>query len=226
MATLLIADDHAIVRAGYRQFLASEGGIAEIGEVESGDATLSAVKRGKWDLLLLDLLMPGRCGLDVLEHLRTNDYGVWVLVISALPEQQYASHVLKAGARGYLSKTSSPEEFVRAVRTVLAGRIYMSSAVEKLIERVANRDKSDPPHACLSFRELQIFVKLARGTPVSDIATQLGVGSKTISTHRARILDKMHFQTNAQITAYALKSGIIQLGPPGSLFLSTDRVSA
>lgn len=212
MSRVLIVDDHAAVRAGYRQFLESEPSITEVGEAESGNDALEQMRRKEWDLLLMDIHMPERGGLDILKHVTSGFPDVRVLVMSGLPEEQYARHVLRAGASGYLSKGGSAEEFLKAVRLVLNGHRYVS---ETLAESMAadletRRDQNGPLHASLSAREFQIFCKLAAGATVSGIAEELSLSVKTVSTYRSRVLEKLSFASNADMTSYALRHGIIQ----------------
>jgi len=212
MSRVLIADDHAVVRAGYKQFLEADPAITEIGEVASGSETLDALRRREWDLLLMDIHMPDRSGLDILKHVTSGYPDVRVLIMSGLPEEQYARNVLRAGASGYLSKGGSPDEFLKAVHLVLNGRRYVSAALaESMAAALENpKDQNQPLHAALSAREFQIFCKLASGVSVSHIADELSLSVKTVSTYRARILEKMTFTSNADLTNYALRNGLIQ----------------
>ena len=210
MSRVLIADDHAVVRAGFRQFLEADPTISAVGEAASGNETLDCLRKQDWDLVLLDIHMPDRSGLDVLRYIQTGHPGVRVLVMSGLPEQQYAVNVLRAGASGYLSKDSSPDELMKAVRAVLAGRRYVSTALAEILVADLDGESDKPLHARLSAREFQIFCKLAAGRGVSDIANELSLSVKTVSTYRSRILEKMSFSANADITSYALRNGLIQ----------------
>jgi DNA-binding NarL/FixJ family response regulator len=210
MARILIADDHAVVRAGFRQFLEADSTITDIGEAASGSETLDQLRKQEWDLVLLDIHMPDRSGLDILRHIQTGHPSVRVLVMSGLPEQQYAVNVLRAGASGYLAKDSAPEELMKAVRTVLAGRRYVSAALAEILAADLDGDPDKPLHSRLSTREFQIFCKLAAGRGVSDIANELSLSVKTVSTYRSRILEKMSFNANADITSYALRNGLMQ----------------
>ncbi|MGA2707283.1 MAG: response regulator [Steroidobacteraceae bacterium] len=210
MSRVLIADDHAVVRAGFRQFLEADPSITVIGEAATGSETLDQLRKQVWDMVLLDIHMPDRSGLDILRHIQTGHPSVKVLVMSGLPEQQYAVNVLRAGASGYLSKDSAPEELMKAVRTVLAGRRYVSAALAEMLVADLGGDPDKPMHARLSTREFQIFCKLAAGRGVSDIALELSLSVKTVSTYRSRILEKMNFHANADITSYALRNGLIQ----------------
>ncbi len=212
MSRILIADDHAVVRAGYKQFLEADPSITEVGEASSGSEALDALRRAEWDLLLMDIHMPDRSGLDILKHVTTGYPDVRVLIMSGLPEEQYARNVLRAGASGYLSKGGSPDEFMRAIRIVLNGRRYVSATLaESMAADLENsRDTNQPLHTALSAREFQIFCKLASGATVSHIADELSLSVKTISTYRSRILEKMSFTSNADMTSYAMRNGLIQ----------------
>ncbi len=210
MSRVLIADDHAVVRAGLRQFLEADSATTLIGEAATGNETLDQLRKQTWDLVLLDIHMPDRSGLDILRNIQLSHPGVRVLVMSGLPEQQYAINVLRAGASGYLSKDCAPEELMKAVRTVLAGRRYVSTVVAEILVADLDGDADQPMHARLSAREFQIFCKIAAGRGVSEIANELSLSVKTVSTYRSRILEKMNFHANADITSYALRNGLIQ----------------
>jgi DNA-binding NarL/FixJ family response regulator len=212
VSRVLIADDHAVVRAGYRQFLEADSTITEVGEAANGNETLEQLQRQDWDLLIMDILMPDRSGLDILSQVIAKFPNVRVLIMSGLPEEQYARNVLRAGAGGYLSKGGSPEEMLKAVRVVLNGRRYVSDSLAESMagDLEAKHDPNKPLHSELSAREFQIFCKLAAGASVGDIAQELNLSVKTVSTYRTRILEKMNFKSNADITGYALRNGIIQ----------------
>jgi DNA-binding NarL/FixJ family response regulator len=212
VSTILIADDHAVVRAGYKQFLEAEAGITAVGEAASGDETLSQLRRKPWNLLLMDIHMPRRSGLDILKHVKSGFPEVSVLIMSGLPEEQYARNVLRAGASGYLSKGGSAEELLKAVRTVFQGRRYVSqSLAEAMAADLGTPDSQNKPlHSSLSTREFQVFCKLAAGAAITDIATELSLSVKTVSTYRTRVLEKMQMKSNADMTSYALRNGIIQ----------------
>jgi two-component system, NarL family, invasion response regulator UvrY len=211
MSRVLIADDHAVVRAGYKQFLEADASITQVGEAASGREALDALHGQAWELLLMDIHMPDQSGLDILKHVTSGYPEVRVLIMSGLPEEQYARNVLRAGARGYLSKNGSSDEFMKAVRIVLNGRRYVSPTfAESMAAAVENdRDQNQPLHTCLSVREFQIFRKLASGVTVTQIAEELGISVKTVSTYRSRILEKMRFNSNAGMTSYALRNGLI-----------------
>jgi DNA-binding NarL/FixJ family response regulator len=212
MSRVLIADDHAVVRSGYKQFLEQESSVTEIGEAVSGNDALDQLRQKEWDLLLMDIHMPDRSGLDILKHVISGYPDTRVLIMSGLPEEQYARNVLRAGASGYLSKGGSPEEFLKAVRTVLAGRRYVSAYLAEAMaaDLESKHDNNQPLHVQLSTREFQIFCKLAAGAAVSHIADELSLSVKTVSTYRSRVLEKMSFASNADITGYALRNGLIQ----------------
>jgi DNA-binding NarL/FixJ family response regulator len=210
MTRILIADDLPAVRAGLKQFLEEEPGVAEVGEAASGTATLDLLRESRWDLLILDINMPDRGGIDILKQIRVTYPNTKVLIVSGLPERQYAVNVIKAGASGFLSKESAPEELLKAARTVLQGRRYVSSTLAELLVSDLDGDVDQPLHARLSEREFQIFCKLAAGKLVSEIGNELCLSVKTVSTYRSRVLEKMSFTTNADLTTYALRNGIIQ----------------
>jgi DNA-binding NarL/FixJ family response regulator len=210
MANVLIADDHAMVRAGLRRWLEQDGAIETIGEAASGSETLQQLRDGAWDLVVLDINMPGRSGIDILAHIRSGYPKARVLVISAFPEKQYAIYALRAGAAGYLAKDQAPEDFMRAIHALLAGRRFVSATLAEMLVGALDEPTDQPLHATLSQREFQILCKLAVGRSVSEIARELCISVKTVSTYRARILEKMSFSTNADLTAYALKNGLMQ----------------
>ena len=210
MSTVLIADDHPLVRAGIRQCLQEDSSIREVGEASTGQQTLEKLREARWDLLILDINMPDRSGLDILKYVRTGFPDTRVLVVSGFPERQYAVNLLRAGASGYLPKESAPEELLKAVHAVMAGKRYVSANLAELLVNELDVDNDKPIHSQLSDREFQIFCKLAGGKTVSDIAAELFLSVKTVSTYRSRVLEKMRFQSNADITSYALRNGLMQ----------------
>jgi two-component system, NarL family, invasion response regulator UvrY len=210
MHSVLIADDHPMVRAGMRQFLEAELKPRKIAEAATGQEVLDALRTDRFDLLILDLNMPDRGGLDILRNIQSSQPQLRVLVVSGYPERQYAVNVLKAGAAGYLQKEAAAEELIRAVNTVLAGRRYVSGTLAEQLVSDLDVDRDQPAHAALSEREFQIFCKLAMGRSVSDIARELFLSVKTVSTYRSRILEKMNFSSNADMTTYALRNELIQ----------------
>jgi two-component system invasion response regulator UvrY len=210
VSKILIADDHAMVRAGIRQYLEAEPSVREIGEAASGGETLEQLRTREWDLVLLDIFMPDQSGLDILRHIQSDYPKVRVLILSGLPEKQYAVSVLRAGASGYLPKDSAPEDLIKAVQTVLAGRRYVSPEVAELLVAGMDKDPGSQQHERLSTREFQVLSKLAAGRAVSEIAEELELSVKTVSTYRSRVLEKMGLKTNADLTSYALRHGLIQ----------------
>jgi two-component system, NarL family, invasion response regulator UvrY len=210
MAHILIVDDHAVVRAGLRQFLLDDPRITKVDEADSGALAMEMMRRSRYDLLVLDINMPGRSGLDILRNVTSAHPETRVLIVSGYPERQYAVNVLKSGASGYISKESAPEELLKAVHTVLAGRRYVSATLAEQLVSDLDVDNEKPMHSSLSEREFQIFCKLATGKAVSEIAQELCLSVKTVSTYRSRVLEKMNFVSNADITTYALRNGLMQ----------------
>lgn len=207
---LLVADDHEIVRAGLKQFISDTDDIIVAGEACTGAETLQLIRTGDWDVVLLDISMPDKSGVDVLRQIRQEKPKLPILILSMFPEDQYAVNLLRAGASGYLTKDGPPERLIAAIRTVAQGRKYVSpSLAERLAADVAG-DSDKPLHASLSQREFQIFCKLAAGMPVSKIGEELFLSVKTVSTHRSRILEKMSMKCNADLTYYAIKNNLIE----------------
>jgi two-component system, NarL family, invasion response regulator UvrY len=210
MASVLIADDHAMLRTGLRHYLEQDAAVTTIGEAATGADTLQQLRDSQWDLVILDINMPDRSGIDILRHIRSGHPETRVLVMSGFSEKQYAINVLRAGASGYLAKDQAPEEFMRAVHAVLAGRRFVSARLSEMLITALDEPADKPLHAALSEREFQILCKLAVGRSVSEIAQELFISVKTVSTYRARVLEKMHLETNADLTAYALRNGLVQ----------------
>lgn len=210
MIKILVADDHTIVREGLKQILADNADMVVAGEAADGQEVLEHVRKEDWDLILLDISMPGRGGIDTLKQLKVEKPKLPVLVLSMYPEDQYAIRALKAGASGYLTKVSAPEELIEAIKKVSQGGRYISkSLAESLAFHVgANSDK--PLHETLSDREYQVMVMIASGKTVSEIAKELSLSVKTISTNRARTLKKMGMKNNAELTFYAIKHGLVK----------------
>ena len=209
MIRILIADDHAIVRAGLKQILTDTPDMIVAGEAADGTEVLEKVRNDCWDLVLLDISMPGRGGLDTLKQLTSEKPELPVLMLSIYPEDQYAVRAFKAGASGYLTKESAPEELISAIRKVSQGGKYVSSL---LAERLASHLKTDaekPIYERLSDREYQVMVMIASGKTVKEIAGELSLSVKTISTNRARALEKMGMKNNAEMTYYAIKEGLV-----------------
>ena len=209
MPSVLIADDHAMIRAGLRHYLERDRSMRTIGETATAAETLQELSNAHWDLVILDINMPDRSGLDILREIRARHPDTSVLMMSGFAEKQYAINVLRAGAAGYLAKDKAPEEFARAVRTVLAGRRFISTRLSEVLDRAPDECSDEPLHAVLSQREFQILCKLAVGRSVTQIAHELCISVKTVSTYRMRLLEKMHLDTNADLTTYALRNGLV-----------------
>ncbi len=206
---ILIADDHAIVRKGLRQLVLEEYPSAQIDEVGDAESLVTKIIGGKWDIVICDLNMPGRSGLDALQHIKQISPELPVLIMSMYPEDQYAVRVLKAGAAGYLGKDTIHDELIKAIQIVLLGKKYITPSVaEKLVEAI-HTEAIEEPHQLLSDREFDVFKLLAGGKSVSEIAGQFSLSVTTISTYRSRIMEKMNMRSNADLTKYAIEKGLI-----------------
>jgi len=206
---ILIADDHAVVRRGLKQIVAEQFDQPVIGEAQNASEVLSLVRLGEWDVVVLDISMPGRGGLEILGELKHEHPRLPVLILSVHSEEQYARRALKAGAAGYLNKESAPEELVKAIRTVVAGRKYVSASLAENLVTALGTEGDRAPHETLSDREFQVFSLLASGKTVGEIATQLSLSVKTISTYRTRILEKMRLASNAELIHYAIQQKLV-----------------
>lgn len=209
MLQIAIVDDHEIVRAGFREILADELGIAVAFEAASGEEALARLAETACDVLLLDLALPGQSGVDILRTLRQRYPELRVLVLTGYPEERYALAMLRNGADGYLCKECGRDELLRAVRTVAQGRRYLSPRMAELLADEATGDSHESPHRHLSERELQVFLRLARGQSVSEIGRALNLSVKTVSTYRTRLLEKLGVASNAELAAYALRNGLL-----------------
>lgn len=212
MIRIAIVDDHAIVRAGLRQFFADQADLDVVAEAANGREALDLVRDGGFDVMVMDLSMGEQGGVEALIAIRARAPELPVLIFSALPEAHYATALLQQGASGYLGKDCDPEHIVSAVRTVSRGRRYISPSVaEHLADTLAGgRSLEKPLHQNLSRRELQVFLRLAAGQAVGNIAEHMSLSIKTVSTYRARILEKLGLASNSELTYYALKNGLIQ----------------
>lgn len=208
---ILIADDHAIFRHGLRQILEENPELTVVGEASNGQEVLDQVWKHDCDLLLLDISMPGMNGLEALKQLRSQKPKLRVLVLSMYPEEQYAIRALKAGASGYITKASASEELMEAIRKVSMGGRYVSASLAERLLLDLETDTDRPLHEALSDREYQVLCMIASGKTVSDIAEELCLSVKTVSTHRVRILEKMKMKNNAELTNYAIKHKLIDL---------------
>jgi two-component system invasion response regulator UvrY len=209
MLRILIADDHAIIRKGLKQILFEEYPSAIIEEVNDAEEVIKKTVSHEWDIIICDLSMPGRSGLDVVQQVKQNCPRLPVLILSIHPEEQYAIRVLKAGAAGYLSKDAATEELVQAVQRVLQGRKYVSAAIAEKMAAELDLDQTKPLYERLSDREFDVFKFIAAGKTVSDIAGQLSLSITTVSTYRARILAKLDMKSNAELTRYGLENKLI-----------------
>ncbi|NWF52048.1 MAG: response regulator transcription factor [Nitrospirae bacterium] len=209
MIKILIADDHAVVREGLKQILSERPDMRVIAEASSGHEVLDLVDRNNFDVVVLDIAMPGRGGLDILKEIKNKKPRLPVLILSIYPEELYAVRVLKAGASGYITKESAPHELINAINHIARGKKYISpSLAEKLaldLEIATDR----PLHNSLSDREFQVMCMIASGKTLKEIAQQLSLSIKTISTYRSRILEKMNMKSNAELTHYAIKKHLV-----------------
>jgi two-component system invasion response regulator UvrY len=207
---ILLADDHQIVRNGLRQLINGEADLEVCAEAATSAETLTLLRQHDFDVLLLDISMPDRDGMDTLRLLRTHRADLPVLIISAYAEEQYALNMLRAGANGYIRKDADVDDILTAIRTVLRGRRYVSDVVADLLTQRLNGDNDAPAHQQLSEREFQVLHKLATGKSVTEIAEELFISVKSVSTYRSRLLTKLNLKSNAELTYYALKNGLIE----------------
>ena len=209
MIRIGIVDDHAIVRSGLRQFFEGEVDLRVIGEAASGREAIDLIRNIEMDVLLLDLSMPGQSGIDALTMIRAKAPDVGILILSGYPEEHYAMTLIRQGASGYLNKECDPDEIVKAIRTIALGRRYITPSVAELLAQQLNRKDVVAPHEQLSEREFQVFLKLAQGHTTGDIAQELSLSVKTVSTYRTRLMEKMQLASNSDLTYYALKHQLI-----------------
>jgi DNA-binding NarL/FixJ family response regulator len=210
MIKVLIADDHAVVRRGLRQILAETPDILVGGEASSAPEVREKVGAERWDVVLLDVSMPGGNGIELIGELRKQNPSPRVLVLTVHPEDQYAVRAIRAGAAGFLTKECAPEKLIEAVRKVAGGGRYISLELAEALASVVAGDGSSAPHELLSDREFEVFKMLASGKTVSQVAQDLSLSVKTVSTHRTRILQKMAMTTNAELTHYAVRNRIVE----------------
>jgi len=210
---ILIADDHAVVRQGLKQILATAFKRASFGEAATSQEALECVWKQTWDIVILDLTMPGRSGLEVLTEIKQAYPTLPVLILSMHPEDQFAVRLLKAGASGYMTKESAPEELVGAVRKAIAGGRYVSPALAEKMASLLVNEGQGAPHETLSDREFLILSLIASGKSVSIIARELSLSVKTVSTYRGRLLEKMGMSNNAQLVHYAFQNHLVQYRP-------------
>lgn len=209
MIRILIVDDHAILRRGLRALLSDEFHGAAFGEASNARQALEQLRKKEWDVALLDIALPGKSGLDLLKESKAEWPKLPVLVLSGHPEDQFAVRVLKAGAGGYLTKESAPEELAKAIRKVLAGGRYVSPALAEKLAMGVKKDSTRTPHETLSDREYEVMSRIASGKTVKEIGEELSLSPKTISTYRARVLEKLDVKNSAEIVQYAVRNGLV-----------------
>lgn len=209
MLRILIADDHTVVRKGLKQILLDEFPGADIQEVSDGGELVKKVLQEKWDVVVSDLSMPGRSGLEAVQQIKLSHPDLPVLILSIHPEEQYAMRALKSGASGYLSKDTAPDELVKAVQKVLLGKRYISQSIADKLANNFTADINTLPHETLSDREFDVMKSLANGKSVSEIADTLSLSVTTVSTYRARIMTKMNLKSNSDLTKYAIENNLL-----------------
>ncbi|MCK4533955.1 MAG: response regulator transcription factor [Syntrophobacterales bacterium] len=203
---ILIADDHPIVREGLKQIISETSDMTVADEAGNGQEALDLVRKKEYDLLLLDISMPGRNGLEILKELKSEFPKLPVLILSIYPEEQYAVRAFRAGASGYLTKASAPNELISAIKKIVNGGRYVSESLAEKLTYYLDEDSSRPPHDLLTDREYQVMLMLGSGKTVKEIAEELFLSVKTISTYRTHILEKMKMKNNAEVTLYVVKN--------------------
>jgi DNA-binding NarL/FixJ family response regulator len=210
MIRIVVADDHTIVREGLKQILSAPGDFEVVAEAQNGHEVIERIRTLDFDLLLLDMSMPGKSGIELIKQVKSEKPRLRILVLSMHEEHQYAVRAIRAGAAGYLTKEGASSQLVQAIRKVAGGGAYISSAVAEQLALGAMPDAKGPPHASLSDREFQIFRMIAEGKSVSDIAERLNLSVKTVSTHKSNILQKMNMTTQAELIKYALTHRLVE----------------
>lgn len=209
MIRVLLADDHAIVRDGIKQILADTGDLTVAGEATNGNEVLEKVRTGQWDVLVLDISMPGKSGLELIKQLKGEAPRLPILVLSMHHEEQYAMRALRAGAAGYLTKESDSDLLVSVIRKVARGGVFLSSSMAEQMARELIPGGEAPPHTLLSDREYQVFRMIVAGTPVTEIADKLALSVKTVSTHKTRIMQKMNMSNHTELIRYAIRHHLL-----------------
>ncbi|MBW2595610.1 MAG: response regulator transcription factor [Deltaproteobacteria bacterium] len=206
---ILIADDHPIVREGLKQIISETDDMMVADEAGNGREVLDLVRKKEYDLLLLDISMPGRSGLEILKELKSEYPKLPVLILSIYPEEQYAVRAFRAGASGYLTKASAPNELISAIKKIVNGGRYVSESLAEKLTYYLDEDSSRPPHDLLTDREYQVMLMLGSGKTVKEVAEELFLSVKTISTYRTHILEKMKMKNNAEVTLYVIKNKLV-----------------
>jgi DNA-binding NarL/FixJ family response regulator len=206
---ILIVDDHAVVRKGIKQILSEESDINHVGEASNSDELFNQLYDLNWDLIILDITLPGKNGLDILFELKQRKPDINVLILTMHPEEEIAIRALKTGASGFLNKDSVPGELIKAIRKISGGGKYISSTLGEKLAMYLDRDINKLPHELLSGREFQIFCLISSGHTLTAIAEELAISVKTVSTYRTRILEKMDMKTNVELTHYAIKHKLV-----------------
>ena len=210
---VLVADDHAIIRDGLRKILADTDDLVVAGEASNGNAAIDKVRERDWGLVVLDLTMPGRNGLDLIRQIKAERPKLPILVFSMHQEEQYAVRAMRSGASGYLSKQSDGDLLIPAMRKVAGGGLFVTPKVSELLARDVTRPSDAPPHTLLSNREFEIFTSIVRGMTLTDIAQALSLSIKTVSTHKTHILEKMNASSSVELVRYALDHGLLDIPP-------------
>lgn len=210
MIRIAIVDDHAMVRAGLRQFFADQVDFQVMAEAGTGREAIDIVRKGNVDVIVMDIAMPDQNGVDALAAIKARAPDLPVLILSGFPEAHYATTLLRQGAAGYLNKDCDPEDIIKAIRTVYRGRKYITALVAEQLAEGLSRGDDKPLHEHLSERELQVFLRLAKGETIGHLADSLSLSVKSVSTYRTRVMEKMQLASNSDLTYYALKNGLIQ----------------
>jgi DNA-binding NarL/FixJ family response regulator len=210
MIRVAICDDHQIVRAGFKQILSEISDIEVVAEAANGREALDIARKESCDVMLLDISMPDHSGVDTLRTIKQGQPELPILILSVYPAQQYAVNLLKMGANGYLNKDCEADELMKAIRTVATGRRYVSATVGEILAQGFDQANTAAAHTELSDREFQVFLHLAKGEQVSDIAEKLSLSIKTISTYRTRVMEKMGLHSNSDLTYYAMKNNLLE----------------
>lgn len=207
---ILIADDHPLIREGLKQIISDEKDMEVRGEASNVEEMMQLLEECRYDIVILDITMPGRSGLDALEDLKRKHPDLPVLILSIHPENEYAIRAFRSGAKGYITKQSMPQELVNAIRKMVEGKKYISSSMAEKIIDILGRGDDREPHECLSKREFQVMQKLASGKTIRQIATDLFISENTVRTYKARILEKMRMNNIAELIRYAIENNLVE----------------